>query len=141
MIMKKIILIMLCVLVYNTNLFAQQNPSNDPMGKAFFPPELVMQNQDAINLTEIQRNNIAKEMQNAQSEFMTLQWDLSKETEKLKSLIEIERPSEKDVLEQLEKILAVENKIKKRQIILLIRIKNLMTHEQQEKLQQLKGKG
>jgi Spy/CpxP family protein refolding chaperone len=139
--MKKIILIMLCVLVYNVKLFAQQNPSNDPMGKAFFPPELVMQNQDAIGLTETQRNNINKEMQNAQAEFMTLQWDLSKETEKLKSLIENEKPSEKDVLEQLEKILVIENKIKKRQITLLIRIKNLLTHEQQEKLQLLKGRG
>lgn len=138
--MKKIILIMLCVLVYNTNLFAQQNPSNDPMGKAFFPPELVMQNQDAINLTEAQRNSISKEMQNAQSEFMTLQWDLSKETEKLKLLIEKERPGEASVLEQLDRMLAIENKIKKRQITLLIRIKNLLSHEQQEKLQQLKGK-
>lgn len=137
--MKKIILIMLCVLVYNANLFAQQNPSNDPMGKAFFPPDLVMQNQDAIGLTETQRNSISKEMQNAQSEFMTLQWDLAKKTEKFKLLIEKEKPGEAAVTEQLEQMLTIENKIKKRQITLLIRIKNLLTHEQQEKLQKLKG--
>lgn len=138
--MKKIIPIMLCVLFYNANLFAQQNSSNDPMGKAFFSPELVMQNQQAINLTEAQRNSISKEIQNAQAEFMTLQWDLSKETEKFKLLIEKEKPDEAVVTEQLEQMLAFENKIKKRQITLLIRIKNLLTHEQQEKLQQLKSK-
>lgn len=139
--MKNKILIALFVLVYNLNLFAQQNPSNDLMGKAFFPPELVMQNQQAINLTEAQRNNIGRELQNAQSEFMTLQWNLSKETEKFKLLIEKDKPGEVSVLEQLDRILIIENKIKKRQITLLIRIKNLLTHEQQEKLQQIKNKG
>lgn len=138
--MKKIILIMLCVLVYYANLFAQQNPSNDPMGKAFFSPEIIMQNQEAINLTESQRTSINKEIQSAQSEFMSLQWDLAKETEKFKSLIEKDKPVEASVLEQLDRMLVIENKIKKRQITLLIRIKNLLTHEQQEKLQQLKGK-
>jgi Spy/CpxP family protein refolding chaperone len=138
--MKKIILIMLCVMVCNANLSAQQNPPDDPMGKALFPPDLVMQNQDAIGLTELQRNSISKEMQSAQSEFMSLQWDLAKESEKLKSLIEKEKPTEASVLEQLDRMLSIENKIKKRQITLLIRIKNLLSHEQQEKLQQLKGK-
>ena len=138
--MKKIILIMLCGLVYNANLFAQQNPSNDPMAKAFFSPEIIMQNQEAINLTESQRTIINKEIQSAQSEFMSLQWNLAKETEKFKSLIEKDKPGEAVVTEQLEQMLAIENKIKKRQITLLIRIKNLLTHEQQEKLQQLKDK-
>ncbi len=135
--MKNAMMIMFCVFVYNTSLFAQQNQQDDPMAKALFPPELVMRNQDAINLTEIQRNSIAREMQDAQSVFMSAQWSLSKETEKLKTLIEKEKPSEQDVLDQFEKIIVLENK-KKRQIILLVRIKNLLTHEQQEKLQKIK---
>jgi Spy/CpxP family protein refolding chaperone len=136
--MKKTIIIMFCVLVYSAKACAQQNQQTDPMGKAFFPPELVMHNQDAINLTEAQRNSIAKEMQEAQSEFISAQWGLTKETEKLKSIIEKEKPSEQDALDQFEKIVTMENKIKRRQIILLIRIKNLLNHEQQEKLQRIK---
>jgi Spy/CpxP family protein refolding chaperone len=132
---------MFCALVYSANLFAQQNPPDDAMGKALFPPELVMNNQDAINLTESQRNSIAKEMQEAQSEFVSAQWGLSKETGKLKSLIEKEKPSEQDVLDEFEKIVTLENKIKRRQIILLVRIKNILSHEQQEKLQRIKGNG
>lgn len=136
--MKKLMLIILCVLGYNAILFAQQSPSDDPIGKAFFPPELVMQNQQAISLTEVQRNSFAKEMQNAQSEFMTMQWDVQKEMEKFKTLIEKQNPGEAEVLEQLERMLAIENKIKKRQITLMIRVKNLLSHEQQEKLQKLR---
>lgn len=97
-----------------------------------------MQNQQAINLTETQRNTISKEMQNAQTEFMVLQWDLQKEMEKFKSLVEKETLTETQVLEQIERMLAIENKVKKRQITLMVRIKNLLTHEQQEKLRKLK---
>jgi Spy/CpxP family protein refolding chaperone len=139
--MKRILLIVLSIWLCSVNLSAQQKAPDDPIGKSFFPPEIIMQNQEAINLTESQRNNINKEIQSAQSEFMNLQWDLAKESEKLKSLIDNEKPSEKDVLEQLEKVLSIENKIKKRQISLLIRIKTVLSHEQQEKLQQLRGKG
>ena len=138
--MKKLMFIILSALVTETTLFAQQNITDDPLAKAFFPPELVMQNQQAINLTEAQRNSLIKEIQNAQTEFMSLQWDLQKETEKLKFLVEKEKPVEAEVTEQLGQLLAIENKIKKRQISLLVRIKHLLTSEQQVKLRQLRSK-
>ena len=138
--MKKLMFIILSALVTETTLFAQQNITDDPLAKAFFPPELVMQNQQAINLTEMQQKSLIKEIQNAQTEFMSLQWDLQKETEKLKFLVEKEKPVEAEVTEQLGQLLAIENKIKKRQISLLVRIKNLLTSEQQVKLRQLRSK-
>ncbi len=136
--MKKILLILSFTLVTNVILFAQQNKDEDPIGKAFYSPELVMQNQQAINLAETQRNTIQKELEAAQSEFMTMQWNLQKEMEKFKLLIVKEKPVETEVSEQLDRMLAIENKIKKRQITLLTRIKNLLSHEQQEKLMRLK---
>jgi Spy/CpxP family protein refolding chaperone len=139
--MKKLILITVCFMAAFTNLFAQQTPPNDPIGDALFSPEFIMQNQQAINLTENQRNTIARELQNAQSEFMNFQWDLSKEAEKLKLLLEKQNPAEATVMEQMDRLLAIENRIKKKQIALLIRIKTLLTNEQQEKLQKIKGRG
>jgi Spy/CpxP family protein refolding chaperone len=137
--MKRIMFLVLGVWLSYANLSAQSQTADDPMGKTFFSPELIMQNQEAIGLSESQKNSINKEIQAAQSEFMNWQWELSKEAEKFKSLIEKEKPSEKDVLEQLAQVLSIENKIKKRQITLLIRIKNLLTKEQRDKLQVLKG--
>jgi len=136
--MKKLMLIILCIVVNSTAIIAQQNKPDDPIGQAFFSPDLVMQNQQAINLTEGQQNTISKEMQNAQSEFMTLQWNLQKEMEKFKLLVEKENLAETQVLEQMERMLAIENKIKKRQITLMVRIKNLLNPEQQDKLRKLK---
>ena len=136
--MKKILFVLVSSFLVHAALPAQQQPQHDPIGDAFFPPETVMQNQQAINLTEGQRNTIMKEIQTAQSEFMTLQWDLQKEVEKFKGLIEKVKPIEQEVISQLEKMLSVENKIKKRQITLLVRIKNALNGEQQEILQRLK---
>lgn len=136
--MKKLLLIITIVFAGQNGVFAQPNPDADPIGKAFFPPEMVMRNQQAINLTEAQRNSISKEMQNAQSEFMTLQWELEKESEIFKTIIQKEKPAETEVFGQLDRMLSIENKIKKRQIALLIRIKGLLSHEQQETLQRIK---
>ncbi len=115
-----------------------QPAAEDPLGKAFFSPDLVMQNQQAISLTETQRTNILKEMQSAQSEFMTIQWDMQKETEKLKTLAEKESPVETEVIAQLDRLLSLESKVKHRQITLMVRIKNSLTAEQQDKLRKIR---
>ena len=135
---KRMQLILLFTLLANVALFAQHSTEEDPVGNAFFSPELVMQNQQAVNLTESQRTNIQKELQSAQGEFIAMQWDLQKETEKFKLLIAKEKTVETEVSEQLYHILIIENKIKKRKIVLLTRVKNILSHEQQEKLVHLK---
>ena len=83
--MKNIILTFLGIVLVSLMVSAQQGKEEDPIAQSFFSPELVMQNQQALGLTETQRANIQKEIQSAQSEFMTWQWDLQKEMEKFKS--------------------------------------------------------
>jgi hypothetical protein len=136
--MKNIILTSLGILLVSLMVSAQQGKEEDPIAQSFFSPELVMQNQQTIALTETQRATIQKEIQLAQSEFMTWQWDLQKEMEKFKSMISKENLSEPEVTAQLEHVLTIENMIKKRQILLLTRIKNYLGHDQQEKLKQIR---
>jgi len=47
---------------------------------------------------------------------------------------------EQQVLAQLEKLLAAEREIKREQVMLLVRIKNKLTSEQQGKLLELRSK-
>jgi antitoxin component HigA of HigAB toxin-antitoxin module len=136
--MKNIILTFLGIVLVSLMVSAQQGKEEDPIAQSFFSPELVMQNQQALGLTETQRANIQKEIQSAQSEFMTWQWDLQKEMEKFKSMISKENLSEAEVAAQLEHVLTIENMIKKRQILLLTRIKNYLSHDQQEKLKRIR---
>lgn len=118
-----------------TSLHAQQP---DPLGENFFPPELIMQNQQAIELTEDQKNYILSQIQEAQERFTKLNWSLQKEVETMLKLISQTTADEKKVIEQLDKVLQIEEQIKKKQITLMLRIKNKLTAEQQSKLRQIR---
>jgi Spy/CpxP family protein refolding chaperone len=103
----------------------------------FFPPELLMQHQKAISLTADQETAVRNEMTKMMARFTELQWKQSAEVEKLAEQVRQDRPDEKQVLEQLDKLLAVENEIKRLHTGLLVRVKNILTPEQQRQLRSL----
>lgn len=110
----------------------------DPMRKAFFPPEMVMRHQGEIKLSDEQRQYIIKQMQEAQSNFTSWQWNLQSEMEKLAKIVEADQVDESKALAQLEKVLALEKQIKTQQMKLMISIKNKLTAEQRKALQKIK---
>lgn len=119
---------------------ARAQQPNDPMGENFFAPELVMQNQQAIGLSEEQRDSLKTELRQAQMKFTEWQWKLQDEMEKLVSLVKQPRVDEQQVLAQLEKVLSIEREVKRAQVALLVRIKNKLTPEQQAKLVEVRSK-
>jgi Spy/CpxP family protein refolding chaperone len=136
-------LLMLIVIVFlaGTSLSAQprmMRPPVDPLGENLFPPELVMQHQQVLELSEEQRNVIKGEIQNAQARFTELQWQLQNEMETMASLVKQGRIDEQRTLAQLDKIVGLEREMKRAQLTLLIRVKNSLTPEQQAKLQTLR---
>lgn len=131
----------LCTLLFlsGTPLLAQQQPP-DPMGEHLFPPELLMQHQQAIGLSEDQKNFVKAEIQKAQTRFTDVQWQLQDEMEEMVSLVKQGRIDEQKVLAQLEKILNLEREIKRTHLTLVVRMKNKLTLEQQAQLQEIKSK-
>ncbi len=110
----------------------------DPIAQNVFPPELVMQQQEAIGLSESQRDSIRREIKSAQGVFTDLQWALQDEVAKLTALLKPARVDEAKTLAQLGKVLDGEREVKKAQITLLVRIKNVLTPDQQAKLAELR---
>jgi Spy/CpxP family protein refolding chaperone len=108
-----------------------------PFERYLFPPELIMQHQNAIGLTSEQQTALREEMQKMMAQFTDLQWQQSAETEALTALVAKEKPDEKEVLTQLDKLLNIENQIKRLQTRMLVRIKNQLTPEQQAQLRSL----
>jgi uncharacterized membrane protein len=102
-----------------------------------FPPEAVMQHQQAVGLSEEQKNNLKVEVRQAQLKFTELQWTLQDEMERLVSLLKQPKVDEKQAASQLDKVLAAEHEIKRAQLMLLIRIKNNLTPSQQTQLREL----
>jgi Spy/CpxP family protein refolding chaperone len=117
-----------------------QQPDQDPIGQSFFAPELVIQHQEAIGLSEEQKTYLKAEIRQAQLKFTELQWKLQDEMEKLVSLVKQPRVEEQEALAQLEKVLAIEREIKRAQVTLLVHIKNKLTPEQQAKLAEIRSK-
>ncbi|HKC13733.1 MAG TPA: periplasmic heavy metal sensor [Vicinamibacteria bacterium] len=141
MVKSGLLMLIVLVLLGGTSLSAQprmMRPPVDPLGENLFPPELVMQHQQALELTEEQRNLIRGEIQNAQARFTEVQWQLQNEMETMASLVKQGRIDEQRTLTQLDKIVGLEREIKRTQLALLIRVKNSLTPEQQAKLQTLR---
>lgn len=121
---------------------AQAGPSrgDDPFGQSFFPPELVLQNQEALGLTNEQREYFEAELHQTMSKFIDLQINLQFEMARLQALVRSAHVDEQQTLAQLEKVLSAEREIKRAQIGLLVRIKNKLTAEQQAKLQDMRSR-
>ena len=115
-------------------------PGPDPLGQSFFPPELVIQNQQAIGLTDEQKTYLKTEIRSAQLKFTDLQWKLQDEAEKMVALAQQPHVDEAQALAQLEKVLSLEREVKRAQITLLVHIKNKLSPDQQAKLEDLRGK-
>lgn len=107
---------------------------NDPLPANFFPPELIMSHQRELGIQDAQRTALVNELQQTQASFVQLQWKMSAESEQLEKLVQPTTVNETLVLAQIDRVLAMEREIKRAQIGLLIRTKNLLTVQQQAKL-------
>ncbi len=117
-----------------------QHQGPDPFAESFFSPELILQQQLAIGLSEEQKTFFKSEARKAQTRFTELQWTLQDEMEKLQALVKSPQVDEAQTLAQLDKILDAERNIKRTQIALLVRLKNKLTPDQQAQLRGFQSK-
>lgn len=118
---------------------AQEQPaSHDPIEASLFPPEMVMYHQADIGLDAEQATSIKEDVHKAQAAFVDLQWQLESEKAKLAKLLQARPVDEVKALAQLDVLVGLETQIKKSQLSLLIRIKNLLREEQVAKLSELR---
>ena len=114
-------------------------PPNDPIAKNVLPPELIMQHQKAIQLTEAQKSAVIAEVKRAQGRIVDVQWDMQRALEPLVDSLGKDRPDEPQVLAQLDKVLAAEREFKRAHLTLAVRLKNILTPEQQRMLIDLRA--
>ncbi len=117
-----------------------EGPGDDPIARAVFPPDLVMKHGQEINLDERQRAAIKEQVQKAQAQATDAQFDLQGESQKLVHLLQGRPVDEAAVLAQVDRVLALERQVKRTQIQLVVRIKNLLTEAQQARLTELRNK-
>ena len=97
-----------------------------------------MRHQGDIGLTAAQQESIQRAMQETQTKLVALEWQQQAASEKLAKLVEADQVDEAGALAQAAKVMDVERQIKQANLALLIRIKNVLTPPQQERLRTLR---
>jgi Spy/CpxP family protein refolding chaperone len=95
-----------------------------------FPPELIMRHNAKLNLTEKQRSTIKNELKNFQSRLAEVQWDMLEASTGLDTAIDTLPVNREVVMQQVERVLLAENRVKLLHLEMLIAIKNALTPEQ-----------
>ena len=113
-------------------------PPPDPLGDAIFPPDMVMQHQRELGLTDDQKTFMRAEINRTTTRFNELQWQLQDAMEALHETMKANSVNEQLALSQLDKVLDNEREMTRAHMELAIRIKNKLTAEQQAKLQSMK---
>src|SRR5260370_7952446 len=115
--------LMILAMLVGATLLAQQ-PPEDPLRDALFPPEAILQHQQALGLSEDQKNTLKGELRQAQTRFSELQWTLEDAVERLATLVKAPKVDEKTAAEQLDKVLNAEREANPPHLLLLIRLNN-----------------
>lgn len=109
-----------------------------PFSQHLIPPELIMQNQGRLRITEAQRTAIMQEINKVQETATQAQWRVADETEKLNELLARDNAPEADVIAQAERLMNWESAVKRAQLTMLIRIRNVLTQEQLTMLREMR---
>lgn len=122
---------------------AAQEKKDDRFEKALFGPELVLRYAKEIGLTQPQRQTILEITKKTQTELVPLQLDMAEPAMELVDLLDQERVDEGAAVAKADQVLKIENEVKKKQMAFLIKIKNVLTKDQQSRLRVLRdgGKG
>ena len=129
--MKRVATFCIACLWFACGPLLGQEPGNaprwDPIAEHVLPPELIMQHQKAIGLTDAQKNAVIGEIKQAQGHMVEVQWDLQRALERMVELLGQDKVDEQGVLAQLDKVLAVEREAKRVQLGLAVRLTNVLT--------------
>lgn len=113
----------------------------DPLKRHLFPPELVMSHQAEIGLDSEQRASLIAEIQSLQADVVPLQFEMREAVEELTRLLGKPHVDEAAALALAERITGFEARVKQRHLTMLLRVKNLLSGDQQNQLRALRRSG
>ncbi len=133
-------IIALLFLVGGSLSYAQQPGAGKDVFKGkLFPPNVVLEHQDALGLTKEQFAAIRAAVVQVQSNVAEHEWDLRMAYQEVLRELDNSPVDDDKVLGLVDAALQAENKVKKLQVAMLIELRNLLTDEQMDYLRQVSG--
>jgi Spy/CpxP family protein refolding chaperone len=138
--MKRHILLPIVALVALAASASAQSskPDDDPLARLLFDPQLVLKFASELSLQAAQRTSIVNAIKAAQGEILERQLEMVERHQELLKAIQAQRVDEATAMAQADKVMELEREMKKSQLLLLIRIKNALTQQQQDQLRELR---
>ncbi len=124
--------------LFASPVFGVGSARPDLIGRLLFQPELIMEYRSKLDLTEQQQDVLKTELQNAQASIFDFKWQLNEESEKLKGILKTAPIDEDEMLAQSDKVMQLEQKIKRVHLTLLARLKNMLSEQQIQTLRNLR---
>jgi Spy/CpxP family protein refolding chaperone len=129
---------MLLILIATGAMAQGTGPQKDVFKGKLFPPNIILEHQDELNLSKEQFTAIRAAVVEVQASVAEHEWDLREAYQKAMADLEESPVDEEKVLASIEDSLLAENKVKQLQVAMLIRLRNLLTDEQMAYLQSVR---
>ena len=105
------------------------NPATE-INQFFFHPRIVMAGADRIGLSRDQRQRLRELWEASQVQFRRQRFELGNAMTSIGALAVQHPVDEERILAQLDHVLDLEREIKRAQLLMLVRVKNLLTPDQ-----------
>ena len=128
--MKKELLLVLALAQFATAFALAADPKEDVFRGKLFAPNIILENQAELGLSKDQFTAIKKAVVEVQSNVAEHEWDVREAYLSIMEALDEVPISEERVLKLAGEALLAENEVKKMQMTMLIRLKNLLTAEQ-----------
>tara|TARA_R110002096_G_scaffold97263_3_gene216680 strand:- start:4708 stop:5127 length:420 start_codon:yes stop_codon:yes gene_type:complete len=112
-------------------------PKEDVFKGKLFAPDVILEQQAALGLSKDQYTAIRTAVVEVQTGVAEHEWDLREAYQALMAELERSPIDEAAVLKHVNAALLAENQVKKKQVAMLVRLKNLLTAEQIDYLEKL----
>ena len=127
--MKKGILCMLAVASLATGTALAENPKDVFKGK-LFAPNIILEHREELQLSKDQFTQIRAAVVEVQSGIAEHEWDMQEAYQALMLELDQSPVDEEQVLAYADQALLAENQVKKKQMAMLVRLRNLLTKDQ-----------
>lgn len=135
---KGIVIIACLMLCVGVAVAQDRGGKPDPFKGKLFAPDIILKNQTELNLTKEQFTGIKAAVVDVQANVAEHEWDLRQAYQKIMAELDQKPIDEKKVLENVNDALLAENQVKKQQVAMLIRLKNLLNDDQIAYLESLR---
>ena len=128
--MKKIFLLITAVVCLVTGTAFAENLKADVFKGKLFAPNIILEQQAELHLTKQQFTEIRAAVVEVQSGVAEHEWDMREAYQALMLELDKVPVDEVEVLKHANKALLAENQVKKKQMAMLVKLKNLLNAEQ-----------